>query len=41
MYLAGLQDQAPASSRWTDTIFDMKIEILTLKNLYLDIYEGL
>ena len=41
LYLAGLQDQLPASSKRSDIIFDSKIEILILKNLYVDMYEGL
>ena len=41
LYLAGLQDQPPAASKWPDIIFDMRIEILTLINLQLDIHEGI
>ena len=41
LYLIGLQDQPPASSRRSDIIFDLKSEILILKNLYLDMYDGL
>ena len=38
---SSLQDQPPAASRWPITIFDMRIEILTLTNLHLDIHEGI
>ena len=38
LYLAGLQDRPPASSRRTDIIFDSKIKSLTLKNIDLDIH---
>ena len=41
MYLASLQDQPPAASRWPDIIFDVRIEILTPKNLLLDMHEGI
>ena len=41
LYLAGLQDQPPAASRWPDIIFDARIEILTLINLLLDIHDGI
>ena len=40
-YRISLQDQPPAASRWPKTIFDMRIEILTLTNLHLDIHEGI
>ena len=41
LYLAGLQDQPPAASRWPNIIFDMRIEILALKNLHIDIHESI
>ena len=41
LYLASLQYQPPAASRWPDIIFDMRIEILALTNLHLDIHEGI
>ena len=41
LYLAGFQDQPPAASKWPDIIFDVRIEILTLKNLQLDMHEGI
>ena len=41
LYLAGLQDQPPAASKWPEIIFDVRIEILTLRNLHLDIHEGI
>ena len=41
LYLAGLQDQPPAASKGPDIIFDERIEILTLKNIHLDIHEGI
>ena len=41
LYLAGLQDQPPTASSVPDIIVDVRIEILTLKNLQLDIHEGI
>ena len=41
LYLAGLQDQPPAASKWPDIILDKRIEILTQTNLHLDNYEGI
>ena len=41
LYLADLQDEPPAASRWPDIIFDARIEILTLTNLLLDIHDGI
>ena len=41
LYLAGLQDQPQAASMRPDIIFDVRIGILTLKNLHLDIHEGI
>ena len=41
LYLAGFQDQPPAASKWPDIIFGVRIEILTLRNLYLDMHEGI
>ena len=41
IYLASLQDQPPAASRWPDIIFDARIEILTLPNLLLGIHDGI
>ena len=40
-YRISLQDQPPAASRWPKTIFDMRIEILTITNLHLDIHKGI
>ena len=41
LYLAGHQDQPPVASKWPDIIFDVRNEILTLTNLYLDMHEGI
>ena len=41
LYLAGLEDQPPATFKWLYIIFDERIEILTLKNLYFDLHEGI
>ena len=30
-----------APSRWSDIIFDVKIDIIIIENLHLDIYEGI
>ena len=41
LYLAGLQDQPQAASKEPEIIFDVRNEILTLRNLQLDINEGI
>ena len=41
LYLVSFQDQPPATSRWPDTISDIRIEIFALTNLHLDIHEGI
>ena len=39
LYLVSFQDQPPATSRWPDTISDIRIEIFALTKLHLDIHE--
>ena len=34
-------DQPSAASMWPDIIFEMRIEMLTLTNLYFDMHEGM
>ena len=41
LYLASLQYQPPAASRWPNIIFEMRIEILNLTNLHLHMHEGI
>jgi hypothetical protein len=41
LYLAGLQDQPPAASKWPDIIFDERNEILTITILHLDMHKGI
>ena len=31
----------PAASKWPEIIFDLRIEILALKKLYLDVHEDI
>ena len=41
MFLAGIQDQPPATFKYPDIIFDDRIKILALTNLHLEIHEGI
>ena len=41
LYLVNFQDQPSATSRWPDTISDIRIEIFALTKLHLDIHEGI
>ena len=41
LYLASLQYQPPAASRWPNIIFEMRIEILNLKIIHLYMHEGI
>ena len=41
LYLASLQYQPPAVSMWQDIIFDMRIDILALKNQHLHMHENI